>query len=195
MGLKVEKIKTIFENHLYSVQYEGFNESEFSRLFKQWKNPEAVELFLDTNNKELDSQFWKDKNMTQSKARRLITQEAIDTEEHFYDLYENTLRGEVPDFNQEFLFLDKQVYQFSLKSRHKMYGTHYKDSPAFLRIYAIRIGNNCFLITGGSIKLTHSMSESSYLLEELEKLKDVQTWLETEFIADNEDLNKYEEDE
>lgn len=34
------------------------------------------------------------------------------------------------------------------------------------------------------------MSESTYLLEEPEKLKDVQTWLETEFLADNEDLNK-----
>jgi hypothetical protein len=195
VGLKIEKIKTIFKNHLYSVQYKGCNESEFSRLFKQWKNPELVEVFLDTNKKELDNHFWKDRNMTQSKARRLITQEAIDTEDHFFDLYENTRKGDVPDFNQEFFFLDKHVYQFSLRSKHKMYGTHEKEFPAFLRIYAIRIDNNCFLITGGSIKLTQSMNESKYLIKELEKLNNVQSWLEKEYIADSDDLNKYENNE
>jgi len=76
-----------------------------------------------------------------------------------------------------------------------MYGTHEKEFPAFLRIYAIRIDNNCFLITGGSIKLTQSMNESKYLIKELEKLNNVQSWLEKEYIADSDDLNKYENNE
>ena len=192
MSLKITGIKTIFKDHLYSVQYEGYSESEFTRLFKLWKNPENVDLFIDTYKDLMKSPFWVEQGISASDARRLITQEAVATESHFLDLYLNTMNGDVPDFNQEFVFLDKQVFEFRLRSKHKMYGTHGKDSPSFLRIYAIKVENNCFLITGGAIKLTHRMDEADYLQEEVRKLNTVHDWLEQEYILDGEDLNNYE---
>ena len=192
MSLKIKGIKTIFKDHLYSVQYEGYSESEFTRLFKLWKNPENVDLFIDTYKDLMKSPFWEEQGISTSDARRLITQEAIATESHFLDLYLNTINGDVPDFNQEFVFLDKHVFEFRIRSKHKMYGTHEKDRPSFLRIYAIKVENNCFLITGGAIKLTHRMDEAEYLQEEVRKLNTVRDWLEQEYIIDGEDLNIYE---
>ena len=192
MSLKIAGIKTIFKDHLYSVQYEGCSESEFTRLFKLWKNSENVDLFIDTYKDLMKSPFWVEQGISASDARRLITQEAVATESHFLDLYLNTMNGDVPDFNQEFVFLDKQVFEFRLRSKHKMYGTHGKDHPSFLRIYAIKVENNCFLITGGAIKLTHRMDEAEYLQEEVRKLNTVHDWLEQEYILDGEDLNNYE---
>lgn len=192
VSLKIAGIKTIFKDHLYSVQYDGCSESEFTRLFNLWKNPENVDLFIDTYKDLMISPFWVAQGISASYARRLITQEAVATESHFLDLYLNTINGDVPDFNQEFVFLDKQVFEFRLRSKHKMYGTHGKDCPSFLRIYAIKVENNCFLITGGAIKLTHRMDEAEYLQEEVRKLNTVHDWLEQEYILDVEDLNNYE---
>jgi hypothetical protein len=51
-----------------------------------------------------------------------------------------------------------------------------------IRIYAIRLTPNLFIVTGGAIKLTATMQERPHLREELTKLEHVRTWLkENEF--------------
>ena len=75
MSLKIAGTKTIFKDHLYSIQYEGCSESEFTRLFNLWKNPENVDLFIDTYKDLMISPFWVAQGISASYARRLITQE------------------------------------------------------------------------------------------------------------------------
>lgn len=60
----------------------------------------------------------------------------------------------------------------------------------WLRLYAIRLGENCYIITGGAIKLTHHMRRD-HLQAELKKLKLVQTFLQNNDINYPEDLNIY----
>lgn len=51
---------------------------------------------------------------------------------------------------------------------------------SWLRVYAIRLGVNHFVITGGAIKLTRTMNEREHLNEELMKLEVVCRFLKAD---------------
>lgn len=55
-----------------------------------------------------------------------------------------------------------------------------KDRPrhaSWLRIYAIKLEPGCYIITGGAIKLTHTMKEREHTLNELNKMEQVRNYL------------------
>lgn len=49
--------------------------------------------------------------------------------------------------------------------------------PSWLRIYAIRVDVNLFVISGGAIKLTPTMNETDHLILELDKLEITKQYL------------------
>jgi hypothetical protein len=62
----------------------------------------------------------------------------------------------------------------------------------WLRIYAIKIGPNTFIVTGGAIKLVGTMDERTHLLKEKQKLDDIKYYLKEEGILDQDDFEVYE---
>jgi hypothetical protein len=62
----------------------------------------------------------------------------------------------------------------------------------WLRMYAIKIGPNTFLVTGGAIKLVETMKDSRHLLKEKQKLEDIKYYLIEEGILDQDDFEVYE---
>ena len=54
------------------------------------------------------------------------------------------------------------------------------DHASWLRVYAVRLEKNVFVVTGGSIKLTRSMQERPHTQEQLEKLNSCR-----QFLLDN----------
>ena len=67
----------------------------------------------------------------------------------------------------------------------KAYGT---QNPSLLRLYAIKLKSNCYLITGGGIKYCRKMEQSSELQAEIEKIKQVRSFLHKLGIEDEEDF-------
>jgi hypothetical protein len=61
-----------------------------------------------------------------------------------------------------------------------------------LRIYAIKIGPNTFIVTGGAIKLVGKMDERTHLLKEKQKLDEIRNYLKEEGILDQDDFEMYE---
>lgn len=59
-----------------------------------------------------------------------------------------------------------------------------------LRIYAVRIAENTYVVTGGAIKLTDRMEERPHTKEQLVRLAKVKDWLRDEGILYPEDLNE-----
>ncbi|HEV2478688.1 MAG TPA: hypothetical protein VGS79_03455 [Puia sp.] len=57
-----------------------------------------------------------------------------------------------------------------------------------LRIYAVRIDERTYAVTGGAIKLTNFMEERLHTEEELRKMKRVRAWLKDQGIYFREDL-------
>ena len=69
----------------------------------------------------------------------------------------------------------------------KSYGT---IRPSLLRMYAIRLGTNMYLITGGGIKLADKIQNSPDLKEHaLQNIDKVRRWLKAEGIYDSDDIN------
>lgn len=57
------------------------------------------------------------------------------------------------------------------ESKYKELGKYTRNPAPWLRVYAIRLEQNLFVITGGGIKTTRSMQDCPRLSKELEKLE------------------------
>lgn len=69
----------------------------------------------------------------------------------------------------------------------KSYGS---GRPPLLRMYAIKIQPNCYLITGGGIKLADTIQNSPELKDHiLQDIDKVRSWLKTNGIIDSDDMD------
>ena len=69
------------------------------------------------------------------------------------------------------------------------------NHASWLRVYAIRIEKNVFVITGGAIKLTHTMQDRAHTQEELSKLNQCRQYLLDNGVFDSDSfISMIEED-
>ena len=62
--------------------------------------------------------------------------------------------------------------------------------PPLLRIYAIKMNKNTYLITGGGIKLSDTIQNSPGLRDHvLQDIDRVRNWLKVNGILDSDDMN------
>lgn len=74
--------------------------------------------------------------------------------------------------------------RFNELSREKARNWDRKRHPSWLRIYAIRLEPNVFVVTGGAIKLTRTMQERVHTSLELKKLNSCKEFLKNNGIFD-----------
>ena len=155
---------------LLSVQYKGQRSDEFERLFELWTNADYLYNYFSENIKLLDTpdarRIWP--GMTIEYAVELTRNDALAMEEHFLELAK---LGEISRTNLSTFFeplSEPDLYVLNL-GRNKAKGL---SVNSWLRIYAIQLGQNQFVISGGCIKLTDKMPE-----EELKKLKLTKNYL------------------
>lgn len=79
----------------------------------------------------------------------------------------------------DYLFrpLENQRIHEMLLSREKAKGKRSSTHNSWLRIYAIKLDEGTYLVTGGAIKLTHLMAEREHTLNELRKMEMVRNYL------------------
>lgn len=73
-------------------------------------------------------------------------------------------------------------------SREKAKGKRTSRHNSWLRLYAIKLENGVYLVTGGAIKLTHLMVERNHTLNELIKMEEVRNYLMENGIFDQEGI-------
>ena len=117
-----------------------------------------------------------------------IRDEAEELEELFDELNVNSIKGIDPNFSSHFHFLDGE-YKYCLEwIPMKSYGTR---RPSLIRLYAIKVDDNCFVITGGGIKLGATIQESPDLKDHvLLEIKIVREYLKTNSIFDSNDIEQ-----
>ena len=98
-----------------------------------------------------------------------------------------------PEANLDTLFrpLENSRIKEMLLSREKARGLRQSNHPSWLRIYAIKLENGIYLITGGAIKLTHLMSERQHTLDQLMNMEKVRNYLIDAGVCDCEGLKDY----
>jgi hypothetical protein len=179
------KIIRIFETKdqgLYSIKYDGESSDEFDRLFDLWQNVEYLENFFNLNIKDLASPFYG--SISVENAVLLTLEDSRAFQRQLLEIAKYDL-NKSRSLNYYFKPLDNISYKPGDLEKYKAYGT-LRDS--WIRIYAIKVSDNYFVITGGALKLTKKMSDRIHTKKELEKLDRCRDYLRSMGIFDEEGL-------
>jgi hypothetical protein len=180
--MKISSIFAIKKAVLYSVAYDNLP-MEFKRLFKLWISDfESLELFFEENIKDLESGYFK--NITVEEAMLRTRENDLKLRKQFDDIVNDKYLNS-NKLQSLFRPLNNSEYQTKILSQEKLK----KD---WLRIYAVRISENTYVISGGGIKLTHLMEESSNLKIELQKLKITRQFLIENGLTEESDFGFFE---
>lgn len=158
-------------NHLWAVKSRDEEVDELTLLFRKWNNAEYLMDFFIENFEDLKSFF---------KIER-IDQAVDDTLEDAEVLQELILEFPYTNHLDElFKPLDITDIRLSVLSRWKARNWDRDRHASWLRVYAIRLEPNVYVITGGAIKLSRTMQEREHTARELQKIN-----LCKEFLRDN----------
>jgi len=164
----------IIPDSLWAVRYDNCLDNAFFQVFNQWTDPIWLRDFFYKNKEDLNTYF-----------------KVTNVDGAIYETIANahTLQCLILDLavesglNKVFRPLEPSRMTDMLLGKEKAKGEAFKH-PSWLRIYAIKVGDSTYIITGGAIKLTATMQEREHTLEELKKMETVRNYLLSEGVVD-----------
>lgn len=173
-------------DHLWAVKYPDKDLDELAYLFEQWNNADYLFQFFKQNIEDLKSYFKIEK----------ISQAIQDTFEDSDALEELILTFPyTEELDSLFKPLDITDARNMELTRQKARNWERQRHDSWLRIYAIRLEPNVYVITGGAIKLTRTMQDKEHTRLELDKLNKCKDFLKRNGVFDKDsfiDLNMEE---
>ena len=174
------------EDGLWSILLDGESQSEFEKFFDAINDTKWLHDFFDQNEIDLCGGFFG--NTTMEEAILKILDEAEEMESLLYDYSEHGFRNRNSNLQHLFKPLNNNEYAIATHQKSKA-----RIKRGWLRLYAIRLDENCYLVTGGAVKLTLDM-ERGHLQYELKKLEKAKQFLRNNGIDYPEDLNNYNDE-
>lgn len=164
---------SIFADKIWSVRYDGDQDSIFDILYERFTDVEFLHNFYKKHTNEISNSIWK--NRTEEEFVTEVMREA----NSFFERLEKIDETVQYNFDSEFMPLSDNPQSLEwVFEKKKAKGKGPNSSwPSYLRLYAVKIDENKYIITGGGIKLVLKMQESEYLNEELNKIEKVVKWL------------------
>jgi hypothetical protein len=172
----------IVDESLYSAVFEDNEEDSLSVVLDDLNNPEYLYEFFEKHEDDLKSGFFG--SITIEQAVEITKDEIQKLEDDLIEIAE--LGKETEDNLQELIFETLHKSDTSLKYIETKAKGLLKKS--WVRLYAIELAPNLYVITGGGIKLTETMNDREHLLKELDKLKAVKAFLKEHDIIDAGDI-------
>lgn len=181
----VVKFVDINGEKIWSVIYDGETVDVLTQLFRNWNDLDFLEAFFKNNREDLASYF-----------------KITDIDLAIYDTLEdaNELRCMILDISPDadidklFRHLENSRIAEMLLGREKAKDRR-SAHDSWLRIYALRLGSNTYLVTGGAIKLTRTMEEREHTLNELKRMEQVRNYLIEQGAVDLEGVKDIKENE
>ena len=156
------KIVPIFADKLFAFHYKGEAVNEFDRLMDLWTD---IAFLID---------YLKENNITNVKK---IVKDILQDAEQIQDFLDNISQNKEP---YGFYFEPLQNSE-----RNKLLAFQKgKIRENILRYYAIKLDENCFVITGGAIKMSQTMQEHPDTTNELKKLEKARVYLKQNGVFD-----------
>lgn len=170
------KIVNIFAYRLFAFHDAGEEDNEYDRLLDLWTDTEYVREFLLANKQDIP------KHKSIEQYIRYIREDAIAIDEQLITITEE----KEEKLSYFFQPLHNSEYQVKILSLQK-------GRQNFLRLYAIKIDEDTFVITGGAIKLPlhHLMEDRDHTINELQKIKKAQDYLRTNQIFDEDSFFEF----
>lgn len=162
-------------DHLWAVKEADKEVDELTQLFRDWNNGEFLFDFFMENFYDLQEYFHIER----------IDKAIEDTFEDADALEELILEFPYTE-NLDDLFKPLDITDSKSRelSREKARNWDRKRHASWLRIYAIRLEPNIYVVTGGAIKLTRTMQEREHTMKELKKLNDCKRFLKANGVFD-----------
>lgn len=163
--MKIISIFAIVKDSLLAVRFDSQKSDEFSVLFNKWNDVEYLEAFFEKNKEDLNSGFYGTISVEEAVLRTIA--EAKKIEAYIKNIAEI---GKTNPYRtlQDLVFTPLSKSDTSIEHlKSKSYGNQDKT---WLRIYAIEIASNLYVVSGGAIKLTKTMNAREHLIQELRKL-------------------------
>ena len=183
------EIVEIYKDWLYSITFDEEDLTEYHRVFREWHDLDYLVRFFSEHKDFVNTDFWTKAGLNpenpELSAERVID-EADNLEVYIRQIVENCSNDTRPDFDEYFHFLGGKYKCLWSLEPVKSYGT---DSPSLLRLYAIKLDNNCYLIVYGGIKLGDTIQNSPVLRDKVfSKIDSVLSFLRANGITDSEDI-------
>ncbi len=161
------KIVRIFADQLFAFHYEKKADNELHRLLTLWNDTAYLYQFVTQHKGDAP------KNV----AVQTLINQLIDNANDIDD----TLNEISTDYNRSmegfFKPLDNQECHIVVLSKQK-------GRKSYLRLYAIRIDKNCFVITGGAIKFHHLNKDRPHTQNEMKKIGQCRDYLKDNGVFD-----------
>lgn len=180
------KFEDVLNNgKLWAVVYEGSTVNILSQKLSNWISIDYLTAFFTEHSNDLETYF-----------------KITDLDSAIYDTIADaaTLSCLIldisPNANLDQLFrpLEPSRMTEMMLSREKAKGNNTSGHPSWLRLYAIKLDNGIYLITGGAIKLTPKMQDREHTLTELKRMEMVRNYLIDNGIIDSDGLIDYNKD-
>lgn len=175
------------KDHLWAVRDMAKPKNELALLFDSWSNIEYLMKFFMDNLDDLQAYFHIER----------IRDAIEDTLDDAGQLERLILDIPYTD-NLDELFkpLGSSDLTIRVLMRKKARNWNRTGHASWLRIYAIRLEKNVFVVTGGAIKLTRTMQERAHTQEQLDRLNRCRQYLLDNDVFDSDSfITLIEEDE
>lgn len=162
-------------DHLWTVKAQDKEADELTLLFRNWTNGDYLLDFFMEHFDDLKGYFHIER----------LDEAVSDTFEDAEDLQELVLDFPYTEhLDSLFKPLDITDAQSTELSREKARNWDRKRHASWLRIYAIRLDPDVYVVTGGAIKLTRTMQEREHTALELQKLNRCKAFLKSNGVFD-----------
>jgi hypothetical protein len=154
------KIINTFVPRLTAFKFQSKDELE--RNFDLWTDAKYLYAFFEKN--ESDLAYYKVKTVKDAVLKTIQQARLIQDK-----LYEYIV-DETKNLDELFLNLDDNEYHETILSKQK-------SKQFWLRLYAVKIEANHYVITGGAIKLVHKMGQSELTKNEKQTIEKCRNYL------------------
>lgn len=167
---------------LWAVRYAEDEDNILNTVFAQWDDVQWLRQFFKDNFADLQRYF-----------QISDVDVAIDITAEDSDVLQRKILDISPDANLEELFRPLNNWQTTEMGLDKEKAnpktiTHHRS---WLRIYALKLSDGSYIITGGAIKLTRTMQEREHTLQELLHQEQVRNFLLQNGIIDTDSFVDY----
>jgi hypothetical protein len=170
------EIVNIFAYRLFAFRYDSELDDEYSRLMNLWTDTEYVRDFLIENEQDIPL------NKTKKQFVEYIREDALYIDEQLIKI----IQSDGESLSNFFRPLHNSEFHLKVLSLQK--GRQHS-----LRLYAVKIDEDTFVITGGAIKLPlhHLMEDRTHTRLELDKLNSAKDYLRKKGIFDDDSFFEF----
>lgn len=171
------------DRKLWAVHFEGEDDNEFYKVFNNWTDVVWLTRFLQGEHRRTLNAYFKITDIKEA-----ISDTIEDSERLRYIIMDISPET---DLSKIFRPLDNNQASDVMLQKEKARLKRKYGHSSWLRLYAIKLIQGNYIITGGAIKLTATMQEREHTRQELVKIDRVRRYLLEEGIIDDEGFIEY----